>query len=56
MTDAIPLTWLKNREQKANSDIYYCKGDAKRNVEIAYAIKIVRELWGSEQETQNGKD
>lgn len=52
MADAIPLTWLKNREHKANSDIYYCKGDAKRNAEIAYAIKIVRELWGSEQEEQ----
>lgn len=43
--DAIPVEWLLGKALDAERAIYYCKGDAKRNADILFAVRVVLELW-----------
>ena len=47
---AIPIEWLNNKEHQADLDVYYCKGDSKKNVEIAYSIRLIKDLWEKEMD------
>ena len=47
---AIPIDWLDARQTEAYKAVYYCKGDAKRNVEVIHAIQLVMELWEEEKD------
>ena len=48
--DAIPVEWLSEKAAQAERDIYYCKGDAKRNVEIMRSAIVMKRLWEQEQD------
>ena len=50
--DAILIEWLNEKEQKAERDVFYCKGDAKKNVEIIHAIRVIKELVHDETEAE----
>lgn len=49
--DAIPTEWLIGKAAQAERDLYYCKGDAKKNADIMAAVRVVMGLWKKE-----GKD
>ena len=50
--NVIPIEWMDEKEHQADRDVYYCKGDAKKNVEIAYSIRLIKDLWENEQEAR----
>lgn len=49
--DAIPTEWLIGKAAQAERDLYYCKGDAKKNAGIMAAVRVVMGMWQKE-----GKD
>lgn len=48
--DVVPIEWLDEKERQAEYDVYYCKGDARKNVDIAHSIKVIKELWEVEED------
>lgn len=48
--DVIPIEWMNEKERQAEHDVYYCKGDSRKNVDIAHSIKVIKELWNEEQD------
>lgn len=51
--DAIPVEWLIDKAAQAERDIYYCKGDSKKNADIMAAVRVIMALW--KKEGENGK-
>lgn len=53
--DAIPTEWLIDKAAQAERDIYYCKGDSKKNADIMAAVRVIMGLWQREQEQGDGE-
>ena len=49
IVDAIPVEWLRQKQDEAYKAVYYCGGNVERNAEIMSAIRTVLELWEKEQ-------
>ena len=42
--DAIPVEWLRKKQDEAYKAVYYCKG-ADRQAEIMAAVRMVLAMW-----------
>lgn len=53
IVEAIPIEWLEQRFAEADKAVFYCKGDARKNVDVSRAIQTVLELWEEREDALN---